>query len=62
MRPVAFNPDYDTGMVTISGNDSIPRQVPAEIFPIKSIFLPLSHNWTKTRTGRTPPMQPVRLC
>ena len=34
IRRVGLNPDYGTGKVTIRGNDSVPRQVPAEIIPM----------------------------
>lgn len=35
MKRVAFSPNYGTGQVNISGNDGIPREVPAEIFPLQ---------------------------
>ena len=34
IRRVGLNPDYGTGKVTIRGNDSVPRQVLAEIIPM----------------------------
>ena len=34
IRRVGLNPDYGTEKVTIRGNDSVPRQVPAEIIPM----------------------------
>ena len=34
MRRVAFSTHYGTGLVTISGNDGVERQIASKIFPI----------------------------